>query len=141
MPEETSPRIPDDRKSGAPEASGNRERILKRVDPRAERGISSKLEVEHARRVTRFRGRPPGPTKLFHPEGRFRDESGNCFDYIFPELLEDPALPPWIFERVPYLLRGTNDRFQPRRATREAERIVVGLRYGHGDLPRTAERG
>jgi hypothetical protein len=56
-------------------------------------------------------------------------------------LLEDPALPPWIFERVPFLLRGTNDRFQPRRATREEERIVVGLRYGHGDLPRTVDRG
>ena len=78
---------------------------------------------------------------MFHPEGRFRDESGNRFDYIFPELLEDPALPPWIFERVPFLLRGTTDRFQPRRATREDERIVVGLRYGYGDLPRTADRG
>ncbi|HEY3898339.1 MAG TPA: hypothetical protein VGM54_06985 [Chthoniobacter sp.] len=135
-----SPRIPDDRKTGTPEASGNGDGIGKPT-PRTESKAASKLEVEHARKVTRFRGRPPGPTKFFHPAGRFRGESGSRFDYIFAELLEDPALPPWIFERVPFLLRGTNDRFQPRRATREEERIVVGLRYGYGDLPRALGRG
>lgn len=141
MPDEKSPQPPERRKTGGREAPGHRDWIFKPLnrEPREATGREPLAELECARRATRLRGQQPGPTKMYHPGGCFQDELGDRFDYVFPELLEDPALPPWVFERVPFLLRGTTERFQPRRATREAERIVVGLRYGHGDLPRTVE--
>jgi hypothetical protein len=138
MPDETSLPATDLRKSGAPASPEDREWIFKPLDEerRDATRLSATLEIECARQAARSRGITPGPTRMFHSAGRFRDQSGVRFDYLFPELLEDPALPAWVFERVPFLLRGTTDRFQPRRTSREAERIVVGLRYGHGDLPR-----
>jgi len=141
MPDEKSPRPPQSRKSAGGAAPENRDWIFKPLKRRPTEGArsDSEAQIECARRATRLRGRKPGPTKMFHPGGRFRNELGEPFDYVFLELLEDPTLPPWVFEHLPFLLRGTNDRFQPRRATRETERIVVGLRYGYGDLPRNAE--
>ena len=138
MPDETSPQPPPGRKSGSRAVLETGDWIFKPLSRNSTEAAHSEADapVECARRAARLRGRKPGPTKMFHPGGRFRDELGECFDYVFPELLEDPALPPWVFERVRFLLRGTNDRFQPRRAARDAERIVVGLRYGYGDLPR-----
>ena len=143
MPDETNPRPSANGPAVSPGGGEENDWIFKPIDGRSHETTSAESapQLERSRGGNRRRGHAPGPKKMFHPEGRFRDESGNRFDYIFPELLEDPALPPWIFERVPFLLRGTADRFQPRRATREEERIVVGLRYGYGDLPRTADRG
>lgn len=141
MPDDASPQHPDRPKRGARIESESRAWTVKPLNqrPKETTRSESEVQIECARRATRLHGHKPGPAKMFHPGGRFRDETGECFDYLFPELLEDPALPPWVFERVPFLLRGTKDRFQPRRAARESERIVVGLRYGYGDLPRIAE--
>jgi hypothetical protein len=136
MPDELPPPSPDEPK---PQRSGEeREWLIKSLNRgrRSAGDAAAKPEVERPRKVSRSGGHPPGPKRMFHPDGRFCEESGQRFDYVFPELLDDPAIPPWVFERVPFLLRGTNCRFQPRRATREGERVVVGLRYGHGDLPR-----
>lgn len=37
--------------------------------------------------------------KMYHPAGRLRDKDGNAFDWVFPELLKDPTLPPTVFPR------------------------------------------
>jgi hypothetical protein len=136
MPHELPSRAPGLPKAGAACDRENRDWIFKPIPAKADDLMESALEAESARRAARLRGFSSGPVRMYHRGGRFHDGQGERFDYIFPELLEDPALPSWVFERVPFLLRGTNDHFQPRRAARDAERIVVGLRYGHGDIPR-----
>jgi hypothetical protein len=39
----------------------------------------------------------PGVRTLYHEAGRFRGPDGRRFDYVFPELIKDPTLPPHLF--------------------------------------------
>jgi len=80
-------------------------------------------------------GGPPSPRRMYHPSGRFREQSGSTFDYLFAELLEDRSIALPAFLGVPTLLRGTTDLFFSRRSAREEDRLSIGLKYGHGDLP------
>jgi hypothetical protein len=72
---------------------------------------------------------------MYHPAGRILEQNGARFDYLFPDLLDDPAWGLPVFLGVPTLLRGTGDLFVSRRSAREEDRLSIGLKYGHGDLP------
>jgi hypothetical protein len=47
-----------------------------------------------------------GIPRIVHAKGRFQARGGQRFDYVFPELLVDPTLPPVVFPSVEMLAEG-----------------------------------